>query len=474
MIKLIYSKNIILFILGIFISINSKCIETKTVANKQLVVVIDPGHGGKDPGAVSKGIKEKDIVLGVGLKLGKLIKDNYPEVSVVFTRNTDVFVPLIERSRIANRVKADLFISIHANYCGTPSIRGTETFVLGLHKSNENLEIAKKENSVILLEENYKTTYEGFDPNLSESYIMFELVQDVFMEQSVSFADEVQNQFRTKLGTPDRSVKQAGFLVLRQASMPGVLVEVGFLSNANEANFMNSNNGQLSIANSIFDAFKKFESKNSGRPIPVAEASTSNKSQNKTETINSAAVKTEKENVKTENKITEVNHSKPAIQKNNFEIDEKKQELPLREAITDNHEKIAEKMAFDSVIPGVEKTKTRANVNENIKTTNTSSDKMISTKPIESKSNENSGKIYYSVQIGASMKDIDATPANFKGVTGIRKEKSDKYFRFFVGNEDSLEKIKPLWLQIRKKIPEAFVVSFENGKRTIISSTIKK
>ena len=178
-----------------------------------MVVVIDPGHGGKDPGAVSKGIQEKDVVLGIGLKLGKYINENFPDVKVVFTRNTDVFVPLIDRSRIANKNKADLFISLHANTCGTPSLRGTETFVLGLHRSNDNLDVAKKENSVILMEDNYRQTYEGFDPNSSESYIMFEMVQDNYLDQSLSFADDIQRQFKSRLESSNRGVKQAGFLV---------------------------------------------------------------------------------------------------------------------------------------------------------------------------------------------------------------------------------------------------------------------
>jgi len=260
-------KNIITYliiILCIFLSEKTFSITSTNQASKQLVVVIDPGHGGKDPGAVNKSIREKDVVLAIGLKLGSLINENHPDVKVIFTRNTDVFVPLIDRSRIANKSKADLFISLHANFCSTPATRGTETFVLGLHRSNDNLDVAKKENSVILLEEDYSTTYEGFDPNLSESYIMFELVQDLYMDQSLSFADAIQQQFKTRLGTSNRGVKQAGFLVLRQSSMPSVLIEAGFLSNQAEANYLSSEEGQQHIALSIFEAFKKVKGKSSG------------------------------------------------------------------------------------------------------------------------------------------------------------------------------------------------------------------
>jgi N-acetylmuramoyl-L-alanine amidase len=224
-----------------------------------MVVVIDPGHGGKDPGAVSNGVREKDVVLNIGLKLGRHIRETYPEVKVVFTRDRDIFVPLNERSNIANRNHADLFISLHANICGSPAIHGAETFVLGLHRSQENLDVAKKENSVILLEENYSTTYAGFDPNSSESYIMFELVQDKYLDQSLNFAADVQQQFRAKASRADRGVKQAGFLVLRESSMPSVLIEAGFISNSEEARYLSSESGQENLALSIMRAFSKYK-----------------------------------------------------------------------------------------------------------------------------------------------------------------------------------------------------------------------
>ena len=240
--------------------------STLFATKKEMVVVIDPGHGGKDVGAVYNTINEKDVVLDIGLKLGKYINEYLPDVKVIYTRNTDKFVPLHQRAHIANQNKADLFISLHANYCGIPSIIGTETFILGLHRSQENLDVAKKENAVILFEEDHSERYEGFDPNLSESYIMFELIQDEFLDQSASFANLVQNQFKGRAERKDRGVKQAGFLVLRQTGMPSVLIETGFLSNQNEAKYLASKNGQDYIASAIFRAFrdykKAFDSKN--------------------------------------------------------------------------------------------------------------------------------------------------------------------------------------------------------------------
>ncbi|KAF0235981.1 MAG: N-acetylmuramoyl-L-alanine [Prolixibacteraceae bacterium] len=225
------------------------------------VVVIDPGHGGKDFGASVGNAKEKDIVLDLALRLGNSIRAKYPEIKVIYTRTKDVFIPLYKRADIANKNKADLFISIHVNGTDKTSVQGTETFVLGQHRSKENLEVAKKENSVILLEDDYNTKYEGFDPNSPESYIMFELVQDEYLEQSVMFASAIQNQFRQYAKRIDRSVKQAGFLVLRQTAMPSVLVEVGFISHPNERRYMVSEKGKAALSASIFNAFADYKTK---------------------------------------------------------------------------------------------------------------------------------------------------------------------------------------------------------------------
>ena len=225
------------------------------------VVVIDPGHGGKDWGASMGKAKEKDIVLDIALKLGDIIKINYPNVKIVYTRKKDIFIPLHQRANIANKNKADVFISIHVNAVDKKSVRGTETFVLGQHRSKDNLNVAKKENAVILLEDDYTKTYEGFDPNSPESYIMFELVQDEYLEQSVMFASAIQKQFREQANRVDRSVKQAGFLVLRRTTMPSVLIETGFLSHTSERNYLLSESGKTNLASAIFKAFKEYKRK---------------------------------------------------------------------------------------------------------------------------------------------------------------------------------------------------------------------
>jgi N-acetylmuramoyl-L-alanine amidase len=228
---------------------------------KLQTVILDPGHGGIDAGAIGKHNKEKDIVLDIGLKVHEYLKKHLPELKVIMTRETDVFVPLSERARIANENNAGLFVSIHANAISSSHIYGAETFILGLHRSKENLEVAKKENSVIVLEEDYKATYKGFDPNSTESYIIFELMQNVYLDQSIGFASAVQNQFEERVGRHNRGVKQAGFLVLRETSMPGVLVEVGFLSNSQEERFIASENGKVYLASAIFRAIRNYKEK---------------------------------------------------------------------------------------------------------------------------------------------------------------------------------------------------------------------
>lgn len=226
---------------------------------KLRTVVIDAGHGGKDPGTVGKTLKEKDVVLKLALKVGDYIEKNYPEVKVVYTRKTDKFIELAERANIANKNKADLFISIHANAIATPKTYGTETWVMGLHKSEENLAVAKRENSVILYEENHAEQYDGFD-NSPESYIMFSLMQNAYLENSLKFADRVEKQFKNKAGRHSRGVKQAGFVVLYKTAAPSVLVEAGFLSNETEEKFLATENGQDLIASGIYRAFKEYKS----------------------------------------------------------------------------------------------------------------------------------------------------------------------------------------------------------------------
>ena len=223
-------------------------------------IVIDAGHGGKDPGTHGVSAKEKEITLKIALKVGKYIEQNVPGVKVIYTRKDDRYIALDERADIANRAKADLFISIHANALGRQEVYGTETYIMGLHKSEGNMDVAKRENAVILLDEKYEERYEGFDPNSVESYILFSLTQSAYQESSLVFADKIESQFKHRVGRRSLGVKQAGFWVLWRTAMPSVLIEVGFLTNNKEEVFLGSDNGQDLIASGIYRAFKEYKS----------------------------------------------------------------------------------------------------------------------------------------------------------------------------------------------------------------------
>ncbi len=229
--------------------------------NQTFTVVLDPGHGGRDPGALGAISKEKDIVLSVAKKLGAKINANHSDVKVVYTRTTDVFIPLDERPKIANKANAQLFISLHCNALDRhkTSPQGVETYILGLHRSQDNLEVAKRENSVIEYEDNYETKYQGFDPKEPESYIIFEFMSNKFLEQSLNFATLTQHELINGAKRTNRNVRQAGFLVLRETGMPSALIELGYISNRAEEKYLNSTHGQNVLVNSIHNAFTQYK-----------------------------------------------------------------------------------------------------------------------------------------------------------------------------------------------------------------------
>jgi len=237
----------------------SSSFSINVAGQRKFTVVIDPGHGGRDPGAVGAFSHEKNINLAIAQKLGEKIKRQNSDVNVLFTRTEDVFVALAERSKFANDNNADLFISIHTNASRNAAASGIETYTLGVARTRENLEVAMKENSVILLEDNHELRYQGFDPNCIESYIMFEFMQDRFMEQSIQAASFVQSKLIQHTRRIDRGVRQAGFLVLKKTAMPSILIEVGFISNREEEKFLNSKEGQTAIATAIYNGFMAYK-----------------------------------------------------------------------------------------------------------------------------------------------------------------------------------------------------------------------
>ena len=230
--------------------------QSNSIQNSEFTVVIDAGHGGKDPGNTGNGFIEKDIALKISTNLGMLLEKR--GVNVIYTRKKDVFIGLFERANIANQSDAQLFISIHCDAFRTSQPYGAGTFVLGLHANERNFEIAKKENSVIFYEDDYENTYDGFDPNNPESVIGLTLMQEEYLDQSIIAASYIQNSFVNSLKRKNRDVKQAGFAVLRYTYMPSVLVETGFLTNKNEGLYLNSSKGQTEIANAISLAVLKY------------------------------------------------------------------------------------------------------------------------------------------------------------------------------------------------------------------------
>jgi N-acetylmuramoyl-L-alanine amidase len=298
-----HCSHILLVISLFFGNTGSSFSQEKTSIRK---VVIDAGHGGNDPGAMGRKAKEKNITLAIALKLGNLIKNNLQDVDVVFTRDTDVFVELFQRAEIANRNKADLFISIHCNANPSRVFQGAETYVMGLHKSKQNLEISKLENAAILMEPDYLTRYDGFDPGSDESYITFTLFQNAYLNQSTEFAAEVQNELKDRVGMDDRGVRQAGFLVLYKTTMPAVLIETGFLSNPVEESYLMSSAGQDHIANAIFRALNTYKQRLGKTKQSYILANT------------------DQPGIKTENKLVPENPKKEVVKSTESSIENKK------------------------------------------------------------------------------------------------------------------------------------------------------
>ncbi|MFK7758172.1 MAG: N-acetylmuramoyl-L-alanine amidase [Flavobacteriales bacterium] len=261
-----WSKRLVLGILASAVILMSYTSSPYVTSNTVRTIVIDPGHGGKDSGNLGTKTKkktEKDISLDVALQLGKYIEKNHPDVNVIYTRKSDVFVTLNDRVQIANDARADLFISVHCN-SASPAAYGTETFVMGMHKSEASLKTAIRENKSIYLEDNYKETYQGFNPEDPDTYIKLAMRQNVFLNQSLNLSKKIQDQFRARVKRRDRGVKQAGFQVISYTTMPSCLIELGFLTNKQEENFLHSTKGQDYMASAIYRAFKEYKSEIEG------------------------------------------------------------------------------------------------------------------------------------------------------------------------------------------------------------------
>lgn len=390
------------------------------VGAKEFTLVIDAGHGGHDTGAPGKFSKEKDINLKTALAFGKYVEKNCPDVKVIYTRKKDVFVELKDRAGIANKAKADLFISIHTDALENNSVaRGMTTYTLGMHRAKDNLDVAKRENSVILIEKNYKETYQGFDPNSAESYIIFEFMQDKNMQRSVDLATFIQNNTCKAADRPSRGVKQAGFLVLRETSMPSCLVELGFITTPAEEKLLNEDVTIDNIAKGIYNAFVEYKKKydnNITVPYKAEEP-----------TINIVDV------VPGQEKKEEVRAEKPDKTVKAEEKAEKKEGKKKKE----KEEKEKEKTLYVAL-------------------------------------GDNAGVPVFKVQILATDKPFKKGDAHFKGRTDYNQYTENGMTKYTIGETADYNEILRLKSELQATFGDCFVVAFKEGQKMNISEAIKE
>ena len=449
------------------------CVAVAGVAaNKRFTLVIDAGHGGHDAGAVGKITKEKIINLNVALAFGKLVEQNCPDVKVVYTRKTDVFIPLHTRADIANKNKADLFISIHTNALPKGHIsRGLETYTLGMHRAADNLAVAKRENEVILYEKDYKQRYQGFDPNSSESYIMFEFMQDHNMAQSVELAKFVQRRTCAAANRQNKGVKQAGFLVLRETSMPSCLIELGFISTPDEERYLDSSTGVSQLGYGIYQAFVDYKRKydtNVGVPYKVEPQP---KEEVQIPTVVPEPVKQEvKQEDKKESK-KEKKRKKKEEEKAVEEIEKKVDSVAAQKAaVVEQPAAIpAEKPAEKPVVKPVEKPTEKPAE----KPVEKAVEKPVvpAVQPAKPAVADSSAPVF-KVQILASGSKLSPSSPQFKGQTGIDCYEEGGLYKFTVGASTDYNEIYQLRKSLLDKFPEAFIIAFKNGQKTDVRQAI--
>ena len=414
---------------------------TVNAQDSKFTVVIDAGHGGHDSGAKGSFLLEKDVNLAVSLDLGSLIERNFKDVRVIFTRKTDKFLPLPDRADVANNNHADLFICIHSNASPSSAAYGAETYTLGLAKTKANLDVAMRENSVILLEEDYKTKYKGFDPNSVDSYIMFELMQDKYIDRSLEFSTVVQKQFVNYCRRSDRGVRQAGFWVLHRSACPSVLVELGFVSNPAEERYLSSETGQKEMATAIYNAFVEYKRAHDKKTVRQ----------------NSANSYKEPKQIEPQTPVVIVDPI-PTVS-----VSEKNpQENNSKQPITDS----SRKTIIDSLKKTAIDTLSKASKKKQSKVL---SEKIVSTQsmPVVTTIDENSLKQMpvYKVQLFASKKPVKPNAPDFKGVKNIDSFVENGYNKYTVGAETDYQKIESIRKQVLAKFPEAFIIAFMGDKK---------
>ena len=393
---------------------------TATGANRRFTLVIDPGHGGHDVGALGAIAKEKNINLSVALQFGKYVERNMPDVRVIYTRKTDVFIPLKQRANIANRANADLFISVHTNALPAGKIaRGFETYTLGMHRAKDNLDVAMRENSVISMEKGYQQTYQGFDPRSSESYIIFEFIQGKNMERSVELARMIQRKVCDNANRPDKGVHQAGFLVLRETSMPSCLIELGFITTPDEERSLNKSDRVNDIAKSIYDGFAQYRNKYDKRvTVPYRP-------------LQSGDVEELKEQ--------ESQHQVEPQRKN--EAQKKVEVLKKTEAL---------------------------------KRTEPQKKAEVQKKVVAQKKPEPKDAPVFKLQIFVSDRILRKGDAHFKGETDYESFREGNLVKYTMGASSNYNEIYRLRKSLQEKFPEAFIIAFKNGQKYDVNQAIRE
>lgn len=454
-------------------------------------LVIDPGHGGNDPGAVGAVTTEKAINLNVALALGKLVEANCPGVKVIYTRKTDVFVPLQQRATIANKAKADLFISIHTNSAAKDAANayGAETYTLGMHRAADNLEVAKRENSVITLEKNYKQVYQGFDPKQAESYIIFELMQDKHMAQSVKLADAIQKQYASS-GRRNKGVHQAGFLVLRETSMPSVLTELGFISNPTEEAFLNSKEGVDKLARSIFDGFVSYRRQlaigtNAGSITDAPQIASNAKANSEGHSADGATQEANDDNVPSIRPVKTIPYPTtpastqpapaPQPQPAAPKAEPAKTEKPKAEPAKQEPAKTEKPKAEPAK---TEKPKTEPAKQEPAKTEKPKAEP-AKTEPAKAEPAKQekpqapaAGKPEFRLQLFTSSTLRKDGDASFKGLSAEYYTDGDTY-KYTYGKTTSYEEIVKKKAEVAEKFPGVFIIALLDGKRIDLQEAIR-
>ncbi|MDD6124427.1 MAG: N-acetylmuramoyl-L-alanine amidase [Bacteroidales bacterium] len=452
-------------------------------AKHRFTLVIDAGHGGHDPGAIGSFSKEKDINLSVALAFGKLVEDNCSDVKVVYTRKRDVFVPLQRRADLANDHKADLFVSIHTNALpGGKAAYGSETYSLGMARANENLAVAKRENAVITLESDYQRTYEGFAPDKAESYVIFEIMQDRYMRQSVDLAQCIQKQYK-RAGRPDKGVHQAGFLVLRNTSMPSVLTELGFISTPAEEQYLNSPKGVSELSRSLYNGFLAYRRLHDRTAhdlppdLPTLTADRPTHSSTEAESDEEVAVvpvPTVPTARRTDAKPAPAAQSKPAGEQADGKPEAgQKPSSPAKKQAAPKAKQsptTSSKQADSAKKPAEPEKKPAAKDKQPA-----AKDKpQASSKPAQKKQSAAKGpKVQYRVQVGAGKRDISPKDSQFKGLA-VTRVKEGSLYKFFYGNYSTYAEAKKGLRTVQAKMPEAYLVAYVDGKPVSVADARKQ